>query len=282
MIKVLSSGLYTTIQDLGRFGFRKYGVPVSGAMDQYSAKLANQLVGNNPHLPVLEITLIGPTLQFTNNAYVALTGADLSPTINDQPVSLNTGIAMPAGTVLHFGKQQYGTRCYLAISGGFSSSLVMESYSFYPGITATTKIKKGDQISVLSENDFAEVTHASVKVSNLHFTSEEISVFPGPEYHLLHKSDQKKLENTFFSISPDSNRMAYVLDTEIHLSLAEIITAPVQPGTVQLTPSGKLIILMRDAQTTGGYARILQVTENTINRLAQKRASNTIKFKLLS
>ncbi len=280
MIKVLTSGLYTTVQDLGRFGFRKQGVPVGGAMDLYSAELANRLVGNNPDYAILEITLVGPKLRFESDMRIAITGADLSPVLNGNPISLNASINVPHGAILEFGKANYGTRCYLAVAGGILTESVMGSRSFYSGITRSAKIEKGNAIPIGKPNMTDTSSHASVKVAMSHFTDDKIAVYPGPEFHVLPKEIQKKLGTLKFRIGSESNRMAYVLEADVSLSASGIITAPVQPGTVQLTPSGKLIVLMRDAQTTGGYARVLQLTEEAINKLAQKGAGERIQFSL--
>jgi allophanate hydrolase subunit 2 len=120
-----------------------------------------------------------------------------------------------------------------------------------------------------------------VKVRKTYFSSVTLEVTPGPEFHLLSKLFQQRICETKGIIQTESNRMAYLLKGFEGFSAHEIITAPVQPGTVQLTPSGKCVILMRDAQTTGGYARILQLTEGAINVLAQKRAGEQVQFKLI-
>jgi len=110
--------------------------------------------------------------------------------------------------------------------------------------------------------------------------TKTIEVYPGPEFSLLSDKQKKQLTNTILYVTPQSNRMGILLDGLVVSNVKEIITAPVQPGTVQLTPSGKCIVLMRDAQTTGGYARVLQLSNEGINRIAQKRPGETLNFKL--
>ncbi|GAB5398533.1 MAG: biotin-dependent carboxyltransferase family protein [Aureisphaera sp.] len=279
MIEVISSGLYTSLQDLGRFGQRKYGVPISGAMDRYSAELANRLVGNEMHEAVIEITLSGPILRFNSDLLVSITGADLSPLLDDKPVSMNKALVIPKGSELRFGPPNYGVCCYLAIAGGIKTKKVLDSYSMYAGITQKGKLEKGDTIEMQKSELSSALLHASVRVPKEHFTSKEIELFRGPEFHMLSKNTQKKLKTTTFTISSESNRMAYILNSDLNMSAPEIITAPVQPGTVQLTPSGKLMVLMRDAQTTGGYARILQLSDSAINKIAQKRPNEEVMFR---
>ena len=281
MIKVVSGGLYTSIQDLGRFGYRKMGVPLAGAMDRYSARLANRLVGNSNNAATIEITHIGPVLNFTEKTEIAITGAGFSPTLNNYEVPLNTRILVQADSTLKFGLPGYGMRAYISISGGFSAEMVLGSYSQYQGITLKDTIENGDILLIEPFEKVSEKVTASVKVSRERFTSEVLEVFRGPDFHLLPEHLQKSVPESGMMVSSESNRMAYLLKGWEDFSANEIITAPVQPGTVQLTPSGQCIVLMRDAQTTGGYARVLQLTEKSINKLAQKLAGTTLIFRLI-
>lgn len=280
MIEVISSGLYSSFQDLGRFGYRKFGVPVSGAMDRYSAKLANHLVGNHEGESVMEITLTGPVLRFNIDLEIAITGAGFSPTLNNVQIPLNTRIFIPAKSLLKFGLASYGLRAYLAVAGGFNLQKYLDSTSFYRDITPSWVVRKGDVFEVKEPKSQRSRASASVKEDVSHFVKGDIMVNKGPEFQKLSLLQKEILLETAFQINSDSNRMAYILDHSEAISLPEIITAPVQPGTVQLTPSGKLIILMRDAQTTGGYSRILQLTEAAINSLSQKRTGKMVRFKI--
>ena len=279
MIEVISGGLYTTIQDLGRFGYRRFGVPLSGAMDSYSSRLANRLVGNSKKDAVMEITHIGPVLRFTERTEIAITGAGFSPTLNNYEIPLNTRTHIPKNSILKFGLPGYGLRAYLSVSGGFMTEKILNSFSFYSGITQLDTLEKGDSLPFNKfEGPPAKIT-ASVKVPRLHFTSNILEVSPGPEFYLLSKTIQTKLLEKKLTVTSDSNRMAYLLDGWGDLSANDIITGPVQPGTVQLTPGGECVVLMRDAHTTGGYSRVLQLTESSINTLAQKKAKSEVIFK---
>ena len=281
MINVISSGLYTSFQDLGRFGYRKFGVPVSGAMDRYSAKLANQLVGNNEGETVMEITLTGPVLRFDIDIEIAITGAGFSPTLNNIEIPLNTRIFVPANGILKFGLASYGLRAYLAIAGGYILPEYLGSKSFYQGITPARIVRKGESFVANKPNTKGRRASASVKEDISFFVSSRIQVSKGPEFQKLNLLQKEILFETAFQIGSESNRMAYILGHSETISLPEIITASVQPGTVQLTPSGKLIVLMRDAQTTGGYSRVLQLSERAIDRLSQKRTGEMIRFEII-
>lgn len=270
MIEVLKTGLYDTIQDLGRFGVQDFGIPYSGVMDLHSTKIVNAILGNSMSNAVMEITIVGPKLKFHCDTEIALSGADLSPMLNSEAIKMNTRIHISNGDSLSFGQRSYGCRTYLGVKGGFQTEFIMNSYSLYTPITKQSKLKKGDQLpisEVYIEND---KTYASLKIKKTHFNTSEIEVFKGIEFNNLSSLEQKTLFSTEFTISKDSNRMAYQVDELLDNKTEPIITSLVLPGTVQLTPSGQLIILMRDCQTTGGYPRVLQVSEQSINALSQK------------
>ena len=280
MIKVLKPGFYSTIQDLGRFGFQHYGVPTSGVMDRYSAKLGNAILTNYEDDAVLEITMTGPTLQFYCDTQICVSGADMSPRLNDVPVGLHKVIIMNAGDVLSFGKLKYGFRCYLAVFGGFQSNMAMKSRSMYHDITSCNVIKKEQELQISEQAKQLENSNSSIKIDDTHFTSNGIEVLKGPEHGLLSDKQKQQLVSQTFTVSKNNNRMAYQLDETIDNNLKPILTSFVLPGTVQLTPSGKLIILMRDCQTTGGYPRILQLKEASINIVSQKVTGGTLHFRV--
>jgi len=279
MIKVLKEGLFSTIQDNGRFGYKNIGVPVSGAMDQSSAKLANLLLGNDESLAVLEMTLVGPTLEFMNDTYISITGADMNPLINKQKVLLNETLLVKKGDILYLAHSSNGMRTYLGIRGGFNSETKLGSKSFYKGITKREKLIKNDKIkfdlSVISPKKVNQNIN-DLKISR----NSKIKVFKGPEFHLLDTILKDLIFNTNFTIGIN-NRMGYNLVEPIKNSISSIVSSPVMPGTVQLTPSGKIIILCRDCQTTGGYPRILQLDKSSINCLSQKTIGEIINFKLV-
>jgi allophanate hydrolase subunit 2 len=184
--------------------------------------------------------------------------------------------------VLSFGKLNSGFRCYLAIWGGFKSETIMGSKSMCQNITERFKLFKNDELIVCDYSTDIIYKNASVRFNVSYLTSEIVEVLKGPEFDLLSDDQKNELLNKSFTISKDNNRMAYQLEENLKNNLKPIITSGVLPGTVQLTPSGKLIILMRDCQTTGGYPRVLQVKESSIDILAQKFTGNHIKFKFIS
>ena len=278
MIKILNPGIYSTIQDFGRSGFAHIGVPVSGVMDSYSAKVGNQILGNNPKNAVIEITFGGCKFLFEKNLKICITGANYNSKIDNEKVQMNSVLEVKKGAVLSFGKRVNGVRTYVSVQGGISSEIVLKSKSFYYGITAKTILKKGDQIKNHTTNKKYEKTFSKIKIDKKHFNTNEIKCNKGPEFDLLSNEQQKTLTKELFAISNDNNRVGYRLEETFENHLTPILTSGVLPGTVQLTPSGKLIILMRDCQVTGGYPRVLQLTEEGINTLAQKMTNDKIQF----
>lgn len=280
MIKVIHPGFYSSVQDLGRFGYQQFGVPYSGVMDRYAASLANYLLGNPKASAVIEMTMTGATLEFLIPTNICVSGADMSPLLNTTNIPMNKSIPVKAGDRLSFGTLKSGFRSYLAISGGINTEAVMTSRSMYRGITDSFKLNKNDVLPIPNASILG--SYASVRVQSEYISSEYIEVFKGPEFDQLSASEIKKLKSTIFTVSKDHSRMAYQLEQTIENTLMPIITSPVMPGTVQLTPSGKLIVLMRDCQTTGGYPRILQLKASSMDILAQKFTGQTLSFKLLN
>lgn len=279
-IEVLHPGLFSSIQDFGRHGYQKFGVPISGVMDRYAYKIANLLLQNEADAAVLEMTQIGPKLRFADPATIAICGAHLSPSVNGAAIRNNEPVKIEPGSILSFGRPLQGNRAYLGISGGFQSEKVLNSRSWYEGITTYDRLEKGMKLSYFTSKEKILKTHSSVKLDQTNINFEKINVFPGPEFENLPESLKSHLRQNRFSVDKNNNRMAVQLSEVMENLLQPIITGPVFPGTVQLTPGGRLIILMRDCQTTGGYPRILQLSEKALNVLAQKKTGDEIRFLL--
>lgn len=281
MIRVLRPGILSTIQDFGRHGYREFGVPLSGVMDTYSAEMANGLLNNDTKNAVLEMAMVGPRLQFNTGTQIAITGADMSPRLNEDTIKNNTVYNIANGDVIDFGKLNTGLRSYLAVKGGLKTDLVLGSRSYYRPITKQSAIQKGDCIAITNYEIGTVKAKTFSKLKPIEFSSSLIEVYKGPEFNMLSETQNDKLFSTAFKVSSLYNRMAYQLEPIFENELQPILTGPVLPGTVQLAPSGKLIVLMRDCQTTGGYPRVLQLSEAAINLLSQKKERDTIRFNLI-
>ncbi|RCT54376.1 biotin-dependent carboxyltransferase family protein [Winogradskyella sp. KYW1333] len=280
MLKVVKSGFYTTIQDSGRFGYRAFGVPISGSMDSYSSHYANSILGNDRDCAVLEITMSGPELHFQEPTQIAIAGADLTPKLNGKLISNNQVIDIKFNDVLSFAGLRNGLRCYLAIKGGLQSEVYLGSRSMYNTISESDTINVGEEIYYEKSPSNSIKTYSNLKYDHDLLSTKILEVENGPEYNELPQELKNKLSKLQFKVSKFNNRMAYQLEPLMSNTLETILTSPVLPGTVQLTPNGNLIILMRDCQTTGGYPRVLQLTERSLNIISQKRQGEKIFFRL--
>ena len=280
MIKVIKSGLYTSIQDLGRAKYAAWGVPSSGAMDSNSAKRANQLLGNNPEDAVLECTMVGPELEFGLSSYFTVTGGAFDLFLDDISIDNDRVYEVRPGQRLQFGKLNRGLRAYLGIAGGFHSEIVLGSRSYYFPITEVDRIFDSQQIPYHECSRIQSIKSESIK-NETALESTVMKVRKGPEFHLLTEEQQNQIEELQFSVSNRNNRMAYQLKPPIGKLDISILTCPVIPGTVQMTPEGSLFVLMRDGQTTGGYPRVLQLTEESLDSLAQLRTGSFFSLEII-
>jgi biotin-dependent carboxylase-like uncharacterized protein len=279
MLKVLKSGFYTSVQDAGRFHLRNKGVPVSGVMDELSVFKANTLLENEITDGVLEITMTGPTLLFEEETYMVMSGAEMSATLNNQPIKNYKVYQIDVGDILSYGKLEAGFRSYLAVKGGFEPKRMYDSVSFYKPISYANRLMDGD-IVPFQYNKIFKPKISEIKVDS--FLGETVlEAYKAPEFDMLTDSQLTVLFSKDFTVAKENNRMAYQLNEKLVSHTVSMLTSATLPGTVQLTPAGKLIILMKDGQTTGGYPRILQLSDRAISILAQKREGATIAFKLI-
>ena len=276
MIAILHPGIYCSVQDQGRFGHTKIGVPQAGCADAYAAKMANALLKNHEKDALIEITFGQGEFKFTSDTYICLTGGDFSPKLNGKLIKMQSVYFIKKDSVLSFGKRVYGARVYLSVQGGIQTEKVYGSRSFFDGITQQ-KLGKGAMLPILPIQKYADNNFSRVRVSEKHFTTIYLPCLKGPEFFKLNQEQQRKLF-TPFSISDDNNRVGYRLKESLENNLSSILTSAVLPGTVQLTPSGKCIILLQDCQVTGGYPRILQLSEIAIARVSQKITGDKIQF----
>ena len=278
MLKVVASGFFSTIQDVGRFNFRNKGVPVAGAMDNYSAAIANALLENKNTDAVMEITMTGPSLEFNAPTFIAITGAEMSAKLNGNKINAYEVHKVRKGDILSFGKLLNGFRSYLAIKNGFLTDIVLGSRSFYTPITKINCIREYMELKYETVQEFSPKI-AEVKAAPFH-KEYVLKVQHGPEYSMLNDKQLEDLFSKAFKIAKENNRMAYQLKETIEGHNTTMLTSATLPGTVQLTPSGKLIILMKDGQTTGGYPRVLQLSPKAISILSQKKYGDQVTFEI--
>jgi antagonist of KipI len=287
-VTVLKSGLLTTVQDLGRYGYQRSGIIVSGAMDSLSLRLANLLVGNEFFEACLEVTLIGPTLRFEKDCIIAICGGNFSPSINKEEISLNKPILVRKGDHLEFGQPRYGSRCYIAFKGGLQIEPVLSSRSTdlpakFGGLNGRA-LQKGDELPLLNFPYKKNINTFNWKLSSYFysklFNNNPVRFIKGRQYHLFNNDSINQFHSASFYLTKDTNRMGYRMDgPSLYLiNQEEFLTEGVAFGTVQVPANGKPIILMADRQTTGGYPKIAQVISTDLPRLAQLRPGDSIRF----
>lgn len=286
-IIVVKGGWLTTVQDLGRYGYQHYGVPISGAMDSFSTRVANRLVGNPDCAAILELTLKGPELQFEQDTIIAITGADLSPTINGNSVPLWESIAIQRGSLLRFGAQRAGSRAYLAIAGGIDVPLVLGSRSTHcasrTGGLQGRPLKPGDILS--GGEPGRSVNHLigkrlSDRLLPPYRRPATLRVTPGPQRNLFSNTSLATLTEATYSVSPQSDRMGYRLTGPKIAGEGSMrfISDGTTMGALQVPPDGQPILLMADRQTTGGYPKIAVVISADLPLAAQLSPGDTVTF----
>jgi len=270
----------TSLQDEGRLVGAQYGIPTSGAMDQKSFQWANHILHNSSNAVALEMAQPGLRIQFDQACQIALAGAQVAVSLNQTPLSNSTLISIAAGDLLEIGAFLTGSRLYLCIQGGFQVERYLGSGSDFESVTSSSKRSTNEVLSYLAIPQHNSLG-AKPKWETTWFESPEIEAYPGADWALLSSAQQELIHSTTFHLSKFSNRMGIQLEELISNQLEDLPTNPVFPGTVQLTPGGKIIVLMRDAGVTGGYPRILYLTEEGLSKLAQKRVGDSIRFQLI-
>jgi antagonist of KipI len=295
-ISIVKAGMLDTIQDQGRFHYGHMGINPGGCMDSYASQVANMLVGNCCTESVLEMHFPAPQILFEQNALIAVTGADFGPMLDDQPIPMWQPIVLRKNTVLHFPKLKKGARCYLSIHGGFHLEKWLDSYSTNlkagAGGLYGRALKKGDSLSPnestvyfagwFKEDKNYRILPWRADYEKVYQFPNEIYITQGNEWDHLTPASQALLQETNFTIHPSSDRMGYTIkgaSVEM-IDHFELISSAVGFGTIQLLPSGQLVVLMADHQTTGGYPRIAHVISSHLPKLAQLQSSESLQFTL--
>lgn len=286
-LEILNGGLLTTVQDLGRWGYQQFGVSVSGVMDVRSATLANILVDNKPEAPLLEITLLGPEILFHQETSIALTGGNLSPTLNGFSLPLYQEIPVFPKDILRFGAVTSGCRCYLAVSGGLDVPQVMGSSSTFirGGIGGIhgRKLEKGDRIPLKPRT--TPLSHwRSLPVEDFSSSQHVLRVVMGPQDFAFTQQGIDTFLSEIYTITPENDRMGCRLHGKpiAHTKDANIISDGIVFGSVQIPDSGEPIIMLADCQTTGGYTKIATVISVDLPLIAQSKIGDIFRFQAIS
>ena len=289
-IRILRPGLLTTVQDHGRHGFQRVGLCPGGAMDPVALALANALVGNAHDEAALEITVIGPEIEFERDALVAVCGAEFQGSFPH-----NRPVLAQKGTRLNVGRATRGARAYIAVAGGFALEPVLGSRSTYlPGHFGGfggRALKHGDVLQ-LRDGAAAErfstlkkTINGTVKWSAPPLTLPDrepilVHVIEGQHFASFDSSSQRSFFDTVWRVAPDSNRMGFRLSGPPlgRPQADEILSGPTSLGSVQVPSGGVPIALMADHQTTGGYPRIAEIVSADVPRLAQLAPGGKVHF----
>ena len=288
-IRILKGGMLTTVQDGGRTGYQSQGFSVAGVMDTRSFKIANLLLDNPENEAVLEFTLIGPTLEFTSETIIAITGGDFQPQINGEPAPMYTAIYMHKGDILKFGSARTGSRGYIAFSSYLSIPVVMGSRctnlkSSIGGFKGR-KLQDGDYINFRIKRRYLPF-FLSRKLEPDDFGKEEtvLRVVMGPQDDMFSKQGIETFLNTEYTVTSEFDRMGCRLDGAYiaRKSEGDMISDGIALGSIQVPSHGKPIILLADRQTTGGYPKIATVASIDIPKLVQRKTDHKIRFEAIT
>jgi antagonist of KipI len=293
-LKIIRAGILDTIQDTGRFGYQSSGINPGGAMDRFSAQLANCLLGKSMDALVIEMHFPAPSILFEEATIICITGADFCPVINQVAIPNEQPVVVNKNAVLEFKKRKTGARSYLSVLQNLTLQQWLNSYSTNIKVVAGgykgRALRKGDVLQYADEKTIYSYLQGSsfrilpfkAKPYNLTETNC-IEVIKGNEWNWLTAESQQLFTTNPFIISILADRMGYRLQGDELLIKEEqqLVSSAVNFGTLQLLPNGQLIVLMADHQTTGGYPRVGHVISAHLPRLAQMKPFDSIRFQLV-
>lgn len=294
-VEIVSAGLLTTVQDGGRVGYRRYGVPRSGALDLWALRTANALVGNEPCAAGLECTLLGPELRFGTDVLFAVCGGEFGLRLDGEPVPSGRPVRAPAGSALTVGRAASGCRAYVAFAGGIDVPPALDSRSTDVrsglGGLQGRALQPGDALPLGAPSPVGDALLRLLQAGPARWgaglfgaagDAAALRFVRGPEWAALAPESAAVLAAQPFAVQPASDRMGYRLHGTASLqrrgAAREMVSEPVLPGTVQLPPSGQPLLLLADGQTTGGYPRIAQVAQADLGVAAQLRPGDKVRF----
>lgn len=291
-MEIRNPGALTTVQDLGRFGYMNKGFSVSGAVDAFSMRIANALVGNALGEAVLEATVMGPEILFRAPAVVAVTGADMTLKLNRLECPMNRAVTVHTGDTLTFGFAKSGCRAYLAIAGGMEIEPVLGSRSTNLrcglGGFCGRALREGDCIRFARKTESVprmekRVYEPGGEAFRMAVPADGIPVLravKGPQEEYFTKRGLCTLTEAVYTVTNDSNRMACKLSGEPveFVSGGDIISDGIVTGSIQVSSNGMPIVMLADHQTTGGYAKIGTVISVDIPIIGQRKPGEKVRF----
>ena len=298
-IKVLSPGLATSIQDLGRPGYYHLGIPVSGGMDRYAVRAANLLVGNDEGAAVLETVFMGPRLEFTEDAVVAVTGAELPPRVDGKSRETWTCFAVGSGQVLDFDYLKSGARAYIAVAGGIDVAVVLGSRSTYTlgalGGLDGRNLKAGDELPVgTAPCAVAQGRNVPANLRRMPDSPVELRVIPGLYWHRVTEDSGRRFFADTWKVAPEADRIGYrfcggrpveFVDREQPFGAgsdpSNIVDSCYPYGSIQVPGGTEPIVLHRDAVSGGGYCMVGTVISADMDLIGQLQPHVPTRFALV-
>jgi biotin-dependent carboxylase-like uncharacterized protein len=290
VIEVADGGLLTTVQDLGRFGYQRYGVPTSGAMDLFALRAANRLVGNPDGAACLEITLVGPRLRFLAPATIAVTGADLDARLGSGRMATWQSVLVERGAELWFAGPKSGVRAYLAVAGSLDVPLVLGSRSTYArsklGGVDGRQLQPGDTLGIAGDRPvlLGGALHLPLAYRPVHGHAHALRVVLGPQDDRFTAKGIETFLSSSYTVAPQSDRMGYRLTGPRieHVRGPDIISDGTPFGAVQVAGDGLPIVLLADRGTAGGYTKIATVIGADLPTVAQAAPGDTVTFEAVT
>ena len=295
-IKVLSPGLATTVQDLGRPGYYHLGIPISGAMDRFALRAANMLVGNDEGAAALEAVFMGPELEFTRDAMVAVAGAELPPKVDGEPRETWTSIAVRKGQVLSFDYLKAGARAYIAVSGGIDIPPVLGSRSTYPlgalGGVEGRALQAGDELPAnAAARPVTEGRSVAANLRRMPSMPAELRVMTGLYWHRVTEAAGRNFFEDTWKVAPEADRIGYRFRGGRAMEFVErvqpfgagsdpsnIVDSCYPYGSIQVPGGTEPIILHRDAVSGGGYFMLGTVISADMDLIGQMQPHTQTKF----
>jgi len=283
--EVLNPGVYSTLQDLGRPGYMKYGIPASGAADRFSAQVVKLLVGNKLEAAVLETTLFRLELLALSNLTVAVAGGDLSPTVNKTPFPMWRAVSIQTGDRIAFRGRKKGFRAFVAVRGGFSGPRYLGSRSVFSRGLMGNPLRTGEVLET-EDSTVHQPFNVPLPLNLLPDFSPRptLRVILGPQEDRFSTKGLETFLSSEYTVSPQSDRMGYRLQGPRieHVEGADIISEAIARGAVQVPGDGLPIIMLWDAQVSGGYTKIANVITADHDLLAQTMPGEALRFKAVT
>ena len=289
-LRIIQPGMLSTIQDRGRFGYQRFGMPTTGAMDTFALRAANLLVGNDDNAACIEVTVLGPRIELLADTTFAVTGAKVSPRLNGEPVPMWQPVTAQEGSRLEFRSPKDEMRAYLAVTGGIDVPLIMGSRATYMktalGGIDGRPLQAGDILNAFNEEAPTPTTQCSFPQEAIpkYGSSHKLRVVLGPQDAAFTQAGIDTFLQETYTVSIYSDRMGYRMEGPPieHTDGPDVISDGTPLGTIQIPGDGQPIILLADRGTTGGYTKIATVISPDLSKVAQAMPGHTVTFESVS